>query len=167
MKMPAARKSAAGILDGAAPLLRYGFDHVADFEFSAGDGGTDGGCVVDVGGFDDADVCSEAANDGTCGWVLDLLADAHDLKLVTNFDAGSCADVEDDLTAIDRGNQSLDGDGADGNLGGVCDQVGGELVDGDLGGFTNDGVLEVAAAEVGIAGAKAVPVAAAAGHGGT
>ena len=47
-------------------------------------------------------------------------------------------------------------------LGASATRFGGELVDGGLGGLADDGVLEVAAAEVGVAAAEAVPVAAAA-----
>ena len=89
-------------------LLGYGPDPVAFLEAGAGDRDADRGGIVDIGGFDDADGCGEAANDCAGGGVLDLLGDANDLKLIAHFDAGLGAHVEDDLAAIDRGHQAVD-----------------------------------------------------------
>ena len=54
----------------------------------------------------------QAANDFAGGGVLDLLGDADDLKLIAHLDAGIGAHVEDDLAAIDGGDQAIDLDGA-------------------------------------------------------
>ena len=147
---------------GGGGLLGDGGDAVAFLEAGAGDGDADRGGIVDVGGADDADGGGEAANDLAGRGVLDLLGDADDLKLIADLDAGFGADVEDDLAAIDGGDEAIDCDGAHGDLGGIGDQVGGELIDGGLGGLADDGFLEVAGAEVDVTAAEAVPVAAAA-----
>jgi len=147
-------------------LLGNGFDCVAGLESATGDYGAYGRGVVNVSCLDDADGGGEAANDLAGGGVLDLLCDADNLKLVADIDAGFLADVEHDLPAIDGGDESVNGDDVGGDAGGVGDEFGGELVDGLLDGFSDDGLLEVAGAEVSVAAAKAVPVASAAEQGG-
>ena len=60
-------------------LLADCFDVVADQEAGAGDWRADGGGVVHIGGFDDADGAGEAADHVACGGVFDLLGYADHL----------------------------------------------------------------------------------------
>jgi hypothetical protein len=117
--------------------LRGGSDAVAFLEAGAGDRNADRGFGIDIGRTDYADGGGETANHLAGGRILYLSGDAEDLKLIAHLDAGVGADVEDDLSTVDCGNEAINGDGADGDLARAGDEVAGETVDRDLGGFAD------------------------------
>ena len=86
-------------------------------------------------------------------------------QLVTHFDACPGAYVEHDLSASTAATRPLHGDSPDRDLAQVAHQIGSRACRLPLCGFSDDGVLEVAGAEVGVAAAEAMPVTAAAQHG--
>src|SRR5579863_10214609 len=115
-KMPATR-FAAGVEKRETGLLGEGLLGVAGFEVRAGNRCADGRDGVDIGSADGAYGCGKAAQDVAGCRVLDLFGDAADFKSIAHLDAGIPADVEDDLTAIDRGDDAFDDDGADADFG--------------------------------------------------
>src|SRR4029077_20717443 len=82
-------------------------DAVADLESRAGHRRRDGRHVVDIRDFHDAHRGRELADDLSCRRILDFPRDALDVQLIADFHAGLAADVEDDLAAFSRGDETF------------------------------------------------------------
>ena len=94
------------------------------------------------------------ADDLACRGILDLLPDALDAELIADLDAGLAADVQHHLRAVDGRDQALDHHLANRDAAALRDDVAAHLLDGDLDGLADDRALEVAVAEVDVAGAE-------------
>src|SRR6185312_873089 len=115
--------------------------------------------IIDIGDLNYAHRRGHAPDHLAGGRVLDFLGHALNVKLVTDLHPRLRSDIEDDLASIDCCHQPFDHHGACHQLVFVGDHLGAGFLDRGLHGFSDDGALEVAAAEVRIAAAESVPVA--------
>src|ERR1019366_5220482 len=133
-------------------------DHVSDLEAGPRNWSTDRGPIVHVSKSDHSDGRAHLANHCASGWVLDLARYPLDVELVSYFQSSFAAHVQDDLPSIHRCHQPFYLDGAGLQLSVVGDQFAAHLLHRRVHSLAQDGLLEVAAAEVNRAAAPAMPV---------
>src|SRR5271165_1531877 len=142
----------------ALSLLRDGLHHIAHLEARTGNGRAHGGNFVYIRKANDTHVRGHSTNHLSRRRIFDFLGDALHCQLVADFEARFRTNVQDDLTAVHRSHHALHADGAGHELRIIRDQFARHLHDCLIDRLTDNGLLEIAAAEVHTSAAETVPV---------